>query len=143
MQFARAGGHLAGEYRAEECGRLLPRLTEVLPRAGAGLRYRLSGCVQAGRPALRLEVSVILHLTCQRCLEVYDETMTLDRFYPIARDEAELARWERDEPLLDALVADPRLEVAELLEDEILLSVPMVPRHPEGGCGRDGRTQVP
>jgi uncharacterized metal-binding protein YceD (DUF177 family) len=36
--------------------------------------------------------------------------------------------------MLDALVADPGLDVAVLVEDEILLAIPLVPMHPEGEC---------
>jgi uncharacterized metal-binding protein YceD (DUF177 family) len=38
----------------------------------------------------------------------------------------ELARWEGDDPLVDALVAESRLDVASLVEDEILLSLPVI-----------------
>jgi uncharacterized metal-binding protein YceD (DUF177 family) len=48
----------------------------------------------------------------------------LDTVLPVARNEAELLRWEALDPLLDALVADPQLDLAVLVEDEILLSLP-------------------
>jgi uncharacterized protein len=35
---------------------------------------------------------------------------------------------------VDALIADTRFDVASLVEDEILLSLPVVPRHPDGEC---------
>lgn len=135
MQFAKSGGELSGEIVAEEFSRRLPRLTDILSPDSPAVQYRLSGSKQAGRPSLRLEVRATVTLTCQRCLGAYVEELVMERLFPLARDEAELARWERDDPLLDALVADPKMLVTELIEDEILLSLPTVPRHPKGECG--------
>lgn len=142
MQFARSGGQLSGELRAEDFHDTLPRLADILSRESPPVQYRLSGSTQAGRPVIRLAVRATVTLTCQRCLEPYAEELVLDREYPLARDEAELSRWERDEPLVEALVADPRMVVTELIEDEILLSLPTVPRHPEGVCGLGAQAPV-
>jgi uncharacterized metal-binding protein YceD (DUF177 family) len=48
-----------------------------------------------------------------------------------------IANWrfgKSEDPLVDAQVAESRLDVASLVEDEILLSLPLMPRHPEGEC---------
>lgn len=142
MQLAKSGGRLSGELRADEFPDMLPRLADILSRESPPVQYRLSGGMKARRPVLRLEVRATVSLTCQRCLEVYAEELRLDREYPLARDEAELSRWERDEPLMEALVANPKMPVMALIEDEILLSLPFVPRHPEGVCGLDARAAV-
>lgn len=138
MRFASSGEQLSGELDAEA----LPRLADILPRESAAVQYRLKGETHLGRPAVRLHALATVILVCQRCLGTYAEAMELERVYPIARDNAELARWERDDPLLDALVADPRMVVSELIEDEILLSLPTVPRHPEGMCDTDVQAMV-
>lgn len=83
---------------------------------------------------LRLEVSATLHLVCQRCLGEFAHAVSLLSVLPVARDEAELARWEKDDPLLDALVAERHMDLPALIEDEILLSLPVVPRHADGAC---------
>jgi uncharacterized protein len=36
----------------------------------------------------------------------------------------------------DVMEAIPELDVAGLVEDEVLLSLPLAPRHPEGACER-------
>lgn len=138
MHFARSGGLLSGELGADA----LPRLADILPRESVAVQYRLQGESHGGRPAIRLQVTATVVLVCQRCLGTFTEALELDRFYPIARDDAELARWERDDPLLEALVADPRMAVPELVEDEILLSLPTVPRHPDGMCDTDVQAVV-
>lgn len=71
-------------------------------------------------------------------MTAYPEALVLDSLLPVARNDAELERWERLDPLLDALVADPQLDLATLVEDEILLSLPTVPLHAEGRCDPNG-----
>ena len=134
MQFARLGERLSGEFHSEDFPENLPRLVDILTRESSAVQYQLSGGPASGRPSLRLEVRATVWLVCQRCLGLYPEELMLSRVFPIARNEAELARWERDEPLLEALLADPKMLVSELVEDEILLSLPIVPRHPDGAC---------
>ncbi|MEW5769729.1 MAG: YceD family protein [Pseudomonadota bacterium] len=135
MQFAKSGGRLSGELRREDA----PRLADILAPVSEPVQYQLSGSVESGRPVLRLNVKAAVSLVCQRCLGTYVQALALDRVLPIARDEAQLGLWERDDPLLDALVADADMVVAELVEDEVLLSLPTVPRHPEGGCDEQAR----
>ncbi len=130
LRFTQSGETLEGQLRAEE----LPRLRDHLTSEDAAVQYRLSGVVESGRPVLSVALSGHVWLTCQRCLGSYRQPLDIRNALPVARDEAELARWEVEDPLVDALVADARLDVASLVEDEILLSLPAVPRHPEGAC---------
>lgn len=134
LRFARDGEGLSGQFRLDE----LPRLADVMLSAEGVVNYRLRGEMQAGRPALRLVVETSVMLRCQLCLEPYLQAMRIDQVFPVARNEAQLELWERSDPLLDALVADPELDVLTLVEDEILLSLPVAPRHAEGGCVQAG-----
>jgi uncharacterized protein len=132
LRFAESAGRLSGEYSLRE----LSRLHDVLASHDGVLRWWLEGGRDAGRPVLRLGVSGSLTLLCQRCLGPLAFPVEVEATLPIARDEAELCRWEREDPLLDALVAEPHLDVRDLIEDEVLLSLPAIPKHPFGGCGR-------
>jgi uncharacterized protein len=138
LHFARSG---ASESGALDAG-LLPRLADSLRPEDGAVQYRLSGATVRGRPVLRLEVSATLHLVCQRCLAELAHPVSLHSVLPVARDEAELARWERDDPLLDALVAERHMDLPALVEDEILLSLPAVPRHADGACATAATWQV-
>ncbi len=128
---ARTGEVMSGEYPVSA----LSRLQDLLAGDEGTVRYQLSGEMAAGRPALRLRIDAELSMVCQRCLEAYAQTLHVDNVMSVARDERELALWEQDDPLIDAQVADPRLDVRSLVEDEILLSLPIMPRHPDGECG--------
>lgn len=134
MRFAHAGEALSGEVPLAG----LDRLADALVSDAGVVSYRVRGSLKAGRPVLRLEVEATVVLVCQRCLEPCQQALRIEREFPVARDEAQLELWERDDPLLDALVADPELDVLTLVEDEILLSLPVAPRHPEGACGQAG-----
>ena len=132
LHFARAGDEFSGKAPLAN----FERLVDVVPASGGDVVFRLRGGVDRGRPTLWLDIDVTVSLVCQRCLSRYPEQIAVRRGLPVARDEAQLALWEREDPLLDALVAEPEMDVLTLVEDEILLSLPVAPRHPEGECGQ-------
>lgn len=132
LRFAETAGRMSGEYSLQE----LSRLHDVLACLDGSLQWRLEGGREAGRPVLRVGVEGQLTLVCQRCLGPYALCLKIEAVLPVARDEAELARWESEDPMLDGLVADPHLDVRDLVEDEVLLSLPAIPRHPAGRCKR-------
>ena len=131
LQFAKSGASRSGELGAEQ----LPRLHEILAPDYAAVQYQLLGCVSAGRPSLHMKVRARVQQVCQRCLENFTAEIEVDESLVLARDEAELERWEEQDPMLDVVVAEPRMNVAALIEDEVLLALPVAPRHPEGSCG--------
>lgn len=132
LRFAETAGRMSGEYSLLELG----RLHDVLASRDGILHWRLEGGREAGRPVLRLGLQGCLTLVCQRCLGPFVYPLDLEATLPVARDEEELSRWESEDPLLDGLVAEPHLDVRDLIEDEVLLSLPAILRHPTGACGR-------
>lgn len=130
LSFARSGDALSGEFAVSE----MARLQGLLASEDGSVRFQLNGSMAAGRPTLQLLLDAELQLICQRCLEPYTQSVRSVSSMPIARDERELVRWESDDPLVDAQIAEPRLDVRNLVEDEILLSLPLMPRHAEGEC---------
>lgn len=112
----------------------LPRLLDVLTTREGWLDCELSGGIdtEAGgraKPCLRLRVSGRLGLHCQRCLaEVRFDCIIDSRLLLIP----EGAAWPEDElesDEYDALPASRELSVLELVEEEVLLALPVVPRH--------------
>jgi len=130
LQFARAGRNVSGEFSAADAA----RLGDILNPSDGAVQYLIEGRLGGGRPVLNLKVQTTVRLTCQRCLETFALPLSIESELWLARDEAELARWEAEDALVDAVLADERLDVRELVEDEILLSLPVAPRHPEGEC---------
>lgn len=79
---------------------------------------------------LALQARTRVQLQCQRCLQPMAQELALDRSLRFVRDEDEAARLD-EESEDDVLALPPRLDLAALLEDELILALPLVPRHEE------------
>ncbi|MCK9688325.1 YceD family protein [Scleromatobacter humisilvae] len=67
-------------------------------------------------------------LQCQRCLLPLDEAVHVDRHFRFVADEDTAAAL--DDESEDEILALPRtLNLRDLVEDEMLLALPLVPRH--------------
>lgn len=98
------------------------------------LLCRVDGMTDArGTMSLRLRVGGALTLCCQRCLGDLQHAVSLDHALVLARDAAELERLDAD-PDSDAIPVENRLDLIALVEDEVLLSLPLAAMHAEGEC---------
>jgi uncharacterized protein len=77
---------------------------------------------------LFLSVATRLPLTCQRCLGPVDVAVQIERAFRFVETEAQ-AEQEDDASLEDVLVLSRDFELAALIEDEVLMDLPVVPRH--------------
>ena len=116
---------LQSEAHREEGG---PALDRVTWQAKGEMRPGVSG----GAPAawLHLEARAVVPLTCQRCLGPVEMPLSVDRWFRFVADEATAAA-EDDECEEDLLALEPRPRLYEVLEDELLMALPVVPRHDE------------
>jgi uncharacterized protein len=108
---------------------------------GGQAAYRLHFHRDAsGRDVVEGSVRSQLRLRCQRCTEGFD--LAVDADFKLALvaglDEAEALPEQYDPLLIETPVIRPR----DLIEDELILAVPAVPRHPEAAC-RAPATQAP
>lgn len=132
LEFARGGQQLRGSLAVVD----LKRLDDILFDTKGQLEYALRGGHDArNRPQIEVEVEGLLHLQCQRCLGLLeyaaDVKNTLLVLPPGAQTDDEL-----DDPEgPDVIEGQPALDVPGLIEDEVLLSLPLAPRHPDGACG--------
>ena len=106
-----------------------PRLAEVVCSIQGEVTARLKFGTRAGTNCLDGHVQAELELRCESFLEPVKQHIESDfRFGLItSEDEADLLPKEF-EPLL---AQDYELSLVELVEDEILLSLPIVARHDE------------
>ncbi|MCF8160026.1 MAG: YceD family protein [Polaromonas sp.] len=77
---------------------------------------------------LFLSVDTVLPLTCQRCLGPVDVPVQIERAFRFVETEAQ-AEQEDDESPEDVLVLSRDFDLAALIEDEVLMDLPVVPRH--------------
>ncbi|MFZ4286988.1 YceD family protein [Variovorax sp. HJSM1_2] len=81
-----------------------------------------------GQIWLHLQAHTRLPMTCQRCLADVEVALEVDRSYRFVADEA-TAEAEDDEAEEDVLALDPEFDLAALIEDELLMEMPLVPVH--------------
>jgi uncharacterized protein len=86
--------------------------------------------VRVGEPEIWLHVGAqaTVELECQRCLQPVATPLTVQRSFRFAQDEASAAEIDADSED-DVLVLTRALDVHELVEDELILALPLVPRH--------------
>ena len=77
---------------------------------------------------LHLTVGASVPLTCQRCLGPVDVALSIDRDFRFVGDE-KTAETEDDESEEDVLVLSRDFDLQSLIEDELLMALPLVPRH--------------
>jgi uncharacterized protein len=99
----------------------------------AGVAWRANGSLEPVAGAepelwLELQADADVPLECQRCLQPMIEHLQVRRRLRFVRTEEQAARLD-EESEDDVLALPPRLDLRELLEDELILALPIVPRH--------------
>jgi len=143
LEFAKAGTSLQGSWPVAE----FRRLRDALRSDDGTLRYELRGIPEErGRPTLRLKVDGTLQLACQRCLGALEFQLAIEVSLLLAATLAEMEA----EPLAaegpESIVAGKEMRVLDLVEDEVLLAIPIAPRHQAcsaGASGNPGTRQTP
>ena len=77
---------------------------------------------------LHLRTGAVLSLTCQRCLEPMDTTLTVERSFRFVPTEAQ-AEAEDETAQEDVLAASRDFDLQALVEDELLMELPLTPAH--------------
>lgn len=131
--FAQAGARLAGHDSLLKYTRLAQEAKGLHPdllldwQAVGELRTALGGMNQVW---LHLKAQVSLPLECQRCLTPVDIPLEVDRSFRFVADEA-TAQALDDESEEDLLAMSREFDLRELIEDELLMALPVVPKHEE------------
>ncbi|MDY0055309.1 MAG: YceD family protein [Methyloversatilis sp.] len=146
QQLARAQQRLAGTVPLVSFERLAAEC-----RSADGIEWSLAGSVDAdGACWLSLEVSAGVVMQCQRCLgDVQVDVRSESRFRVVFAGEA----WgdeDLDDDSFEALELDGPLDLAALVEDEVLLALPAVPLHEQceapavaGASGQEANSAKP
>ncbi|HTQ72712.1 MAG TPA: DUF177 domain-containing protein [Burkholderiales bacterium] len=131
LQFARAAQERRGVVGMER----LPRLAQ-LQCSTEGLEYHLrGGRAGNGKPCLRLSVRGSVKLLCQRCLDPIRFPIAVDVELQLAENMREISEADDD---IDRVLASRNMDVAWLVEDEVILELPMATRHEQ--CAQYGDT---
>ena len=129
--FADAAATLSGNDPVSGFERLSAELAD--PSADATVRWIATGQSRSGAdgapvPWLHLDAQASAPLICQRCLAPVELALKVDRWFRFAPDEATAAAEDEvsDE---DVLVASRDFDLHALIEDELLMEIPVTPRH--------------
>ena len=149
-ELTRSGREVSGQTPVAR----FERLTEDLPEQGDAqvswsiLGERTGAEHGAGQFFLHLHVQGEVTLQCQRCMSPLPWPFDFESRLQVVRSEAELEDTKDvyieglDDDAPERIVGSPRLDVLELIEDEIILGLPYVPKHdvcpsaPETGSGQ-------
>jgi uncharacterized protein len=131
--FAQAEAHLQAVEPLARFERLSEETMPTADTAPLAVTWQASGELRPaadGREAvwLRLQAHAVVPLSCQRCLGAVDAPLEIDRWFRFVADEATAER-EDDDCEEDVLALEPRPSLHELLEDELLMALPLVPMH--------------
>ena len=123
-RLAAEGGQLDGALALAA----LPRLAAALNRADGVVSVALvAGVDPRGVRFMKGTLRTGVELVCQRCLESLPWRLDVAVSLGLVHNEAEADRLpEEYEPLL---VPEGFIRVADLVEDELLLALPQIPRH--------------
>jgi uncharacterized protein len=132
-RFARDGARMQGEWPLAGMERLAdschpegrPQMADQVAWDAQGETRRTGGEVQIW---LRLSLHTSLKLACQRCLGVVETPLVVQRRFRFVAGEAQAAALDAE--LEDDVLASARsFDLHALAEDELVLALPIVPRH--------------
>jgi uncharacterized protein len=130
LDFARNGKQISGELPVVA----LPRLLDTLEHMQGNLSYTVHGGVdEQGTHFLDVSLAGHCQLRCQRCLGGLDHLVNINTRL-LLRDQKSLDALNDADDEFDSILADTHMNILDLLEDEVLLSLPIAPRHELGAC---------
>ena len=131
LDFAHNGRELHGLFPLVE----LTRLHDLLATSEGEISYFVRGLPDKdGKPMLKLTVVGQCQLSCQRCLNGFSYSINLvSHLWLTQAGELDAFSVEENDEM-DSITADKHLDVLNMIEEEILLSLPIAPKHPVGEC---------
>jgi len=132
--FAEAGATLQGQTPQAEFDRLLAAIhPESPPGPGDRVGWQARGERRPGRGGstqtrMHLTAQGGIALVCQRCLGPVEVQVEVERDFLFVADEALAAELDVDSED-DVLASSRNFDLQALVEDELLLALPLVPRH--------------
>jgi uncharacterized protein len=127
FEFCRLKESRAGENPVAD----FPRLADESTGKAGAIRWSVRGGMdKLGHAQLTLAIDGSVNLTCQRCLKPLEFVIESESVLLLAKDEVSAEQTESlvDEEC-DVIVVPSQCNLAELIEDEVLLAIPLSPKH--------------
>lgn len=126
---ADAGEVLAGEMAVAACDRIVAEHGAQPGTVAYALEF---GRDDEGRRYVRGTLKADVQVACSRCLAPLLLPIETQLILAIVADEAAAALLPEQ---YDPLVANGPVPLSQVVEDEVLLALPLAPVHPESVCG--------
>lgn len=140
LKHAREGRQIAGKLPVSELDQRV--LSELVDTDGE-VSWTLTGFVDSlRRPSLRVELAARLSVPCGRCLQPFAVNLTADSVVTLFINEEKLDEAVEADETLDAIMAEPELDVLALVEDEIIMGLPLSPLHDDCGAEHLARAKA-
>jgi len=123
--FARSGESRRGELTLHD----LPRLAGTVRDGGPFFLEALGSIGADGRLYLDLAIEGGVSMECRRCLEAVRQKVRHRAVFLLWPLDKDLPDEELAEDAFDALPVGREVDLADLAEEEILLGLPLAPRH--------------
>lgn len=138
FSLAQMRGHIEGRVRLAAMTRLAPLLAET----DGDVAWQLSGWTDAeGRPAATVKVSGAIVVNCDRCGARLELPIRTESQFWFVHSEGELNQLPIEVDEGEPLLGSRRFVVADLIEDELILALPISPRHLHCGCAGEPRKE--
>lgn len=116
--------------RGEATMARFPRLAQSVLDPAARVAYEIVGRVDAeGHPGAIMKLSARLPLRCERCNEPMQFRLDREVAFRFVGDEQELNALPIEDVEIEEVVGSPSMALLPWIEDEVILSLPLVPRH--------------
>jgi len=86
------------------------------------------------RPLIHGHIQAELLMQCQRCMEIFLQPLESDVNLLVVEPDDEVATLPENSDIL--LVEDKRCKLQDLVEDELLLAIPLIAMHAPEDCSR-------
>lgn len=117
------------EYKGELSVLSMQRLTDLLVNGDGWVRFHLFFSKQGKQATITGEVEAEVYLECQNCLATMGHIVRKTVQLGIINSADEITQLpDHFEPLVQS---DDKIVFREIIEDEIILSIPDVPKHAE------------
>lgn len=133
LAFARDGASLQNERTVAS---LAKRVHELLASDAGVVKFSVEGFHdRLLRPSLRYRLAVTLSVDCQRCLTPMPFELQSDGVITLFTKESKLEDAVAVDDELDAIMAEETFDVIALIEDEIIMGLPLSLMHDD--CDTD------
>jgi uncharacterized protein len=126
LKFAEEARHLDGDLAVAA----MPRLLDSVYEPAGSVHYELTGMKDRhGHPLIAVSVRGSVPLVCQRCLGRLDFELDRRSRLVLVAGEQELPDVAHEAPDTESIPAAEVANVADLVEQEVLLGLPLAPVH--------------